>query len=266
MPPRRSSAMVAALQPERRYRRISLLGAGRGRRAGGWVRSGADAGCAGSIAWRSPRCRSPSIGFSAVRSIRNGRPAVPSCLKRLPTRSATRSTIRCSNTSISLRPWLRKWVAGSTPGRAADIRWATRNAAPSTRARSTMDGGTSSRISRRRLVFFAQAGIAVEYRQRDKGPALMADRAEISVGDEIERLLAAVVGMHPPADVRQQAGGVAQPAVFLGFRATSRPGPGDRSSRSIPRAWRADRDNSSLRFCAAQIKPSLARSACGSIS
>ena len=70
-----------------------------------------------------------------------------SCLKRLPTRSATRSTILCSNTSISLRPRLRKWIAGNTPGRAADIRWATRKAAPRTRARSTIAGGTSSRIS-----------------------------------------------------------------------------------------------------------------------
>ena len=69
-----------------------------------------------------------------------------SCLKRLPTRSATRSTMRCSNTSISLRPRLRKCVAGNTPGRAAEIRCATRNAAPRTRARSTIDGGTSARI------------------------------------------------------------------------------------------------------------------------
>ena len=39
-------------------------------------------------------------------------------------------TIRCSNTSISLRPRPRKWVAGNTPVRAAEIRCATRNAAP----------------------------------------------------------------------------------------------------------------------------------------
>jgi len=38
-----------------------------------------------------------------------------SCLKRLPTRSATRSTRPCSNTSIDLRPWMRKCVPGSAP-------------------------------------------------------------------------------------------------------------------------------------------------------
>ena len=37
-------------------------------------------------------------------------------------------------------------IAGNTPGRAAEIRCATRNAAPRTRARSTIDGGTSARI------------------------------------------------------------------------------------------------------------------------
>ena len=45
----------------------------------------------------------------------------------------------------------------------------------------------------------------------------MADRAEIAVGDEVERLLAAMVRMHAPADVGQQAGGVAQAALLLGL-------------------------------------------------
>ena len=45
----------------------------------------------------------------------------------------------------------------------------------------------------------------------------MTDRAEIAVGDQIERLLAAIVRMNPPADVRQQARGMAQPAIFGGF-------------------------------------------------
>ena len=76
-----------------------------------------------------------------------GAALIMALLNRLPTRSATRSTSLCSNTSISLRPRLRKWIAGNTPGRAADIRWATRKAAPSTRARSTIGGGSSSRIT-----------------------------------------------------------------------------------------------------------------------
>src|SRR2546421_10864990 len=45
----------------------------------------------------------------------------------------------------------------------------------------------------------------------------MSDRAEISVGDETERLFAAVVGMHPPSDVGQQASRMTQAAIFLGF-------------------------------------------------
>src|SRR5277367_988224 len=67
------------------------------------------------------------------------------------------------------------------------------------------------------LVFLAQAGIAIEYREGDKGAALMADRAEIAVGDQAEGLFAAVVGMYPPADVGQQAGSVAQATVFFCF-------------------------------------------------
>src|SRR5258708_17635352 len=59
--------------------------------------------------------------------------------------------------------------------------------------------------------------MAINPRKREKGPALMTDRAEISVDDETERLLAAVVRMHPPADVRQQARGMAQAAVLVGF-------------------------------------------------
>src|SRR6267154_5770038 len=70
---------------------------------------------------------------------------------------------------------------------------------------------------RRRFILFAQAGVTVEYRQRDKRPALMTDRTEISVGDEIERFLAAVVGMNPPSNVRQQASGVTQAAIFVGL-------------------------------------------------
>src|ERR1700692_637346 len=43
----------------------------------------------------------------------------------------------------------------------------------------------------------------------------MTYRSEISVGDETKRLLAAVVRMHPPSDVGQQARGMTQAAIFL---------------------------------------------------
>src|SRR5882757_5541535 len=69
----------------------------------------------------------------------------------------------------------------------------------------------------RRLVFLTQAGIAIEYRQSDKGALDVGDCAEIAVDDEAERLLATVVGMHAPADVGEQAGSVAQAAVLLGL-------------------------------------------------
>src|SRR3979409_1324627 len=45
----------------------------------------------------------------------------------------------------------------------------------------------------------------------------MTDGAEISIGDQIERLLAAVVGMNAPSDVRQQASGMAQAPILVGF-------------------------------------------------
>ena len=70
---------------------------------------------------------------------------------------------------------------------------------------------------RRRFVFFTQAGVAIKHRQRDEGAALMADGAEIAVGDQAQGFLAAVVGMHAPADIGEQAGGVAQAAIFRGL-------------------------------------------------
>ena len=52
----------------------------------------------------------------------------------------------------------------------------------------------------------------------------MTDRAEIAVVNEVERLLAAVVGVHPPSDVRQQAGDVTQAAILGGFPQPDDPG------------------------------------------
>src|SRR6185312_1180827 len=69
----------------------------------------------------------------------------------------------------------------------------------------------------RRLVLLAEARIAEEHRQPDESAALVSDRAEIAVDDGFKRLLAPMVGVHPPADIGQQAGGMAQPAVFPGL-------------------------------------------------
>ena len=65
-----------------------------------------------------------------------------------------------------------------------------------------------------RRVFGRQAGVAIKHRQRQEGAALMADTAKIAVDDQIEGLLAAIVGMAAPADIGQQAGDMAQPAIF----------------------------------------------------
>ena len=51
--------------------------------------------------------------------------------------------------------------------------------------------------------------MAEEHRQRDEGAAGVIDRDEGGVGDDVERLLAAIVGMRPPTDVGEQASGMA---------------------------------------------------------
>ena len=45
----------------------------------------------------------------------------------------------------------------------------------------------------------------------------MVDAAEIAVHDQIERLFAAIVRMHAPADIGKQASGVTQPAIVFGL-------------------------------------------------
>ena len=42
----------------------------------------------------------------------------------------------------------------------------------------------------------------------------MIDGDEGRIGDDVERLLAAIIGMRPPADVGEQAGGMAQPPLL----------------------------------------------------
>ncbi len=45
----------------------------------------------------------------------------------------------------------------------------------------------------------------------------MVNRDESGIGDDVERLLAAIVGMRAPADVGQEAGGVTQPPLVRGL-------------------------------------------------
>jgi len=115
---------------------------------------------------------------------------------------ATRSTIWCSNTSINLRSWLRKWVAAHAAGppRSDGDPKRPRAAGAFQQGRRQLfhDRG-------RRLIFLAQARIAEDTDSPTKAGLWV--MAEIAVGDELERLLAAVVRMHRQeiSDKRQAA-------------------------------------------------------------
>jgi len=165
---------------------------------------------------------------------------------------------------MSLRPLLRKCVAGSTPGRAAEIRCATLNAAPRTRARSTIAGGTRARNQGRRFVCSLKPAVTVRTPPVPRNALPDADRAENCVGDQAQGLFAAVVRMNPPADVGQQARGMAQagdpPPVSRSLATLTR-----RSvQQSVPRHG-AQNATASFISCAAQINPSFARSVSGNI-
>ena len=56
--------------------------------------------------------------------------------------------------------------------------------------------------------------MAVVDRERQIGAAGMVDADEGGVGDDVEALLAAIVGMRAPADIGEQAGRRAQPLVL----------------------------------------------------
>ena len=79
--------------------------------------------------------------------------------------------------------------------------------------------------------------MAEEHRQRDEGAAGVIDRDEGGVGDDVERLLAAIVGMRPPTDVGEQASGMAQPPFVHGLVEPEEAM--NRSIRSAPRHGRA---------------------------
>lgn len=53
--------------------------------------------------------------------------------------------------------------------------------------------------------------------QREEDPAFVVDAAEAGMGNDIEALLTAIVRMRAPADVRQQAGSVAQAPLLIGL-------------------------------------------------
>ena len=71
--------------------------------------------------------------------------------------------------------------------------------------------------ARRQLLVVRHADVAEEHRQREIGAAGMVDAEKAGVRDDVERLLAAIVRMRAPADVGEQAGGVAQPPLLGGL-------------------------------------------------
>ena len=72
-----------------------------------------------------------------------------------------------------------------------------------------------------------------------EGAAGMVDADEGRVGDDVERLLAAIVGMRAPADIGEQAGGVAQPPLLGGLVDAGRRHEAVGPARSAPRHARA---------------------------
>src|SRR5436853_510433 len=83
------------------------------------------------------------------------------------------------------------------------------------RLRPASRGRTTAHFSDGGAKFFCRsADVAEEHRQRQEGAGRMVDPDEGRMGDDVERLLAAVVRMRAPTDVRQQAGGTAQPLLL----------------------------------------------------
>ena len=59
--------------------------------------------------------------------------------------------------------------------------------------------------------------MAEEYRERQISAAGMVDAAEAAVRDDVERLLAAIIRVRPPADIAEEARGMAQPLFLRRF-------------------------------------------------
>src|SRR5260370_27131024 len=70
---------------------------------------------------------------------------------------------------------------------------------------------------RREFVVHHQADMAEEHRQREISAALMIDAGKTAMRDNVERLLAAIIGMRAPADVGHQACRMAEPALLSAF-------------------------------------------------
>ena len=99
-----------------------------------------------------------------------------------------------------------------------------------------------------------QAGVAVVDGERQVGAAGMVDADEGGVGDDVQALLAAIVGMRAPADIGEQAGRRAKPLLLVGLlEAERRPSPRP-STGSAPRHAPASASGA----CSARTPPKAA--------
>ena len=104
-------------------------------------------------------------------------------------------------------------------------------------------------------------GVAVVDGERQIGAAGMVDADEGGVGDDVQALLAAIVGMRAPADVGEQAGRRAQPLLLRRLLEAERGHAPAPSTGSAPRACAGERERSSDSSRAAESSGS---SACSS--
>ena len=129
------------------------------------------------------------------------------------------------------------------PGLPMDNIWAARIAAPRMRARRKVRLETISvnRCDSSSLALGIAAPRVPEVDgQGQKNPAFVVDAAQTGMRYEVEALLAAIVGMGAPADIRQQAGGMPEPALLIRLlgagRLKQRVGPHAQLARVVDRS------------------------------
>ena len=66
-------------------------------------------------------------------------------------------------------------------------------------------------------VIVGKADVTEKYCEREEGAARMIDANKGCMRDDVERLLAAIVRMPPPADIGEEAGGVPQAFFVAGL-------------------------------------------------
>src|SRR5207245_8286367 len=98
-------------------------------------------------------------------------------------------------------------------------------------ARTIEYAGRGKLAQPRRELLVHEADVPEEHGESNEGATRMIHGDESGISDDIERLLAAVIGVRPPADIREQTCHVTQSPLLCGlFQAGRRHeavGPGD---------------------------------------